>query len=100
MTDDIVTRLRGKEHGNNDLRCKACDSFCCHCELCDCCLEIMEVSLEAADEIEQLREWKDLAYEMRNKYWWFMRRRTLEKFDFLHKTDWKRHKPLENTRHE
>ena len=55
MIDDIVTRLRGKEHGDNDLRCKSCDSFCCHCELCDCCLEILEVCLEAADEIERLR---------------------------------------------
>lgn len=55
MNDDIVTRLRGKEHGDNDLRCKSCDSFCCHCELCDCCLEILEVCLEAADEIERLR---------------------------------------------
>ena len=56
MSDDIVTRLRGKEHGGKDLRCEACDGFCCHCELCDCCIEIMEVSLEAADEIQRLRK--------------------------------------------
>ena len=55
MTDDIVNRLRGKEHGDNDMRCEACDGFCCHCELCDCCLEVLEVCLEAADEIERLR---------------------------------------------
>lgn len=56
MNDDIVTRLRGKEHGDYDLRCESCDSFCCHCELCDCCLEIVEVCLQAADEIESLRK--------------------------------------------
>ena len=67
--DDIVTRLRGKEHGDNDLRCKSCDSFCCHCELCDCCLEILEVCLEAADELEKLRnENKTMA----NLLWDFM----------------------------
>ena len=55
MTDDIVTRLRGKEHGDNENRCESCDEFCCHCELCDCCLEILEVCLVAADEIERLR---------------------------------------------
>lgn len=55
MADDIVTRLRGKEHGTDDKRCEACDGFCCHCELCDCCLEILEVCLQAADEIERLR---------------------------------------------
>lgn len=55
MSDDIITRLRGKEHGTDDKRCEACDGFCCHCELCDCCLEILEVCLQAADEIERLR---------------------------------------------
>lgn len=59
MPDDIVTRLRGKEHGTDDNRCEACDGFCCHCELCDCCLEILEVCLEAADEIERLRAFAD-----------------------------------------
>ena len=63
MTDDIVTRLRGKEHGGKDLRCEACDGFCCHCELCDCCIEIMEVSLESADEIERLRKLAHNLYE-------------------------------------
>ena len=62
MADDIVTRLRGKEHGDNDERCEACDSFCCHCELCDCCIDILEVCLVAADEIERLRSKYALAY--------------------------------------
>lgn len=55
MSYDIVTRLRGKEHGDSDKICEGCDGFCCHCELCDCCLEILEVCLQAADEIERLR---------------------------------------------
>jgi len=55
VSDDIVTRLRGKEHGDDENKCESCDEFCCHCELCDCCIEIMEVCLVAADEIERLR---------------------------------------------
>jgi hypothetical protein len=44
---------------------------------------------EAADEIERLREWKELAYEMRNRSWWAMRNKVLVKFDDMHKSDWK-----------
>jgi hypothetical protein len=57
--EDIVTRLRGKEHGDNDKRCESCDGFCCQCELCDCCLEILEVCLQGADEIQRLRDERD-----------------------------------------
>ena len=64
MTDDIVTRLRDKYRGQ------------------------LLICNEAADEIERLREWKELAYQMRNKYWWVMRTKTLRKFDEMHKADW------------
>lgn len=40
------------------------------------------------EEIEGLREWKELAYAMRNSSWWFMRRKHLKRFDQLHKRDW------------
>jgi hypothetical protein len=66
MTDDIVTRLRGQR--TNGVICE-----------------------QAADEIERLREWKELAYEMRNRSWWAMRKKVLVKFDDMHKSDWKRH---------
>ena len=75
MTDDIVTRLR---------------------EIADADVYRADVSVsklyEAADEIERLREWKELAYQMRNKYWWAMRSKTLKKFDAMHKADWARHR--------
>ena len=66
MNDDIVTRLRNW----HDQR----DSW--------------QTLTEAADEIERLREWKELAYQLRNKYWWAMGRKTLKKFDAMHKADW------------
>ena len=71
MTDDIVTRLRAKYLGQ------------------------LPIVLEAADEIERLREWKELAYQMRNKYWWAMRWKTLKKFDAMHKEDWELPKNVE-----
>ena len=43
---------------------------------------------KAADEIEKLLEWKELAYEMRNRSWWAMRQKVLIKFDYMHKKDW------------
>ena len=64
MADDIVTQLREKYQGQ------------------------LPICAEAADEIERLREWKELAYLMRNKYWWAMLGKTLKKFDSMHKTDW------------
>jgi hypothetical protein len=64
MSDDIVTRLREKYAGQ------------------------LPLCTEAADEIERLREWKELAYQMRNKYWWAMRWKTLKKFDAMHEADW------------
>lgn len=75
MADDIVTRLRNECQCSDD--CRAVNDPC--------------ISMRAADEIERLREWKELAYEMRNKYWWFMRAKTLRKFDAMHKSDWKLH---------
>mgnify|MGYP003656162624 CR=1 FL=1 len=70
MSDDLVTRLRMPydQEGTTD-----------------------KLEMEAADEIERLREWKELAYEMRNRSWWAMRNKVLVKFDDMHKSDWKRH---------
>lgn len=48
----------------------------------------LPICTEAANEIERLREWKELAYQMRNKYWWAMRWKTLKKFDAMHDADW------------
>ncbi len=64
MPDDIVTQLRAKYSGQ------------------------LLICTEAANEIERLREWKELAYQMRNKYWWAMRWKTLKKFDAMHEADW------------
>lgn len=69
MSDDIVTRLR----------------------MCESEYGLGDTCREAADEIERLREWKELAYEMRNRSWWAMRKKVLVKFDDMHKSDWKRH---------
>jgi hypothetical protein len=72
MSDDIVTRLR-----DGDPHCRDGHIY-------------QAWANEAADKIEWLLEWKELAYQMRNKYWWFMRAKTLKKFDQMHKEDWKR----------
>ena len=45
---------------------------------------------DTTEEIERLREWKELAYEMRNRSWWAMRNKVLVKFDYMHKRDWER----------
>ena len=72
MSDDIVTRLRGYDFMRDG--------------------DIPDVIMnKAADEIELLREWKELAYEMRNRSWWAMRNKVLVKFDDMHKSDWKRY---------
>lgn len=71
MIDDIVTRLRGYDFMRDG--------------------DTPDLTMaEAADEIERLREWKELAYQMRNKYWWAMRSKILKEFDALHKADWAR----------
>ena len=72
MNDDIVTRLRTKYQGQ------------------------LPICAEAADEIEQLREWKELAYEMHNKTMrnlssFIFDRKLIKKFNDMHKADWKRH---------
>lgn len=69
-TDDIVNRLRDWAFGTWSPPVKP-------------------LMIEAADEIEQLRKWKDLAYEMRNSAWWMLRRKYLKRFDELHREDWK-----------
>ena len=76
MTDDIVNRLR---------RDVDAETYRAGVE------PTGMITLEAADEIERLREWKELAYEMRNRSWWAMRNKVLVKFDDMHKSDWKRH---------
>ncbi len=76
MIEDIVTRLRQEV-----CKCPYSASFN---ELHKC------LRCEAIDEIELLREWKELAYQMRNKYWWAMRGKTLKEFDAMHKADWAR----------
>ena len=73
MIDDIVTRLRNWHNDHDSALPRSID-------------------LEAADEIERLREWKELAYQMRNKYWWAMRSKILKEFDAMHKADWARHR--------
>jgi hypothetical protein len=40
------------------------------------------------EEIERLKQWKELAYEMRNRSWWAMRNKVLMQFDYMHKRDW------------
>ena len=75
MTDDIVTRLR-HIYSQKDVGVSLNP----------------EVFVQAADEIERLREWKELAYQMRNKYWWAMRSKILKEFDAMHKADWARHR--------
>jgi len=75
MSDDLVTRLR--------LQSKALKLHRFG--------DIMDDWYgEAGDEIERLREWKELAYEMRNRSWWAMRNKVLVKFDDMHKRDWQR----------
>lgn len=82
MSDDIVTRLNTEEMTKAFYK-----AFPTVVTLEDA----MRQALEAADEIERLREWKELAYEMRNRSWWAMRNKVLVKFDDMHKSDWKRH---------
>lgn len=70
MSDDIVTRLRLQTPNRS-------------------------ASMEAADEIERLREWKELAYEIRNRtmrnLWSFIfNRKLINKFNDMHKADWER----------
>lgn len=55
MSDYLVTRLRTIKHDTEDKHCPSCDGFCCTCELCDCCIEVLNSATEAADEIERLR---------------------------------------------
>ncbi len=71
MSDDIVTQLREIQWEHDKTW--------------------QDKMSEAADEIELLREWKELAYEMRNRSWWAMRNKVLVKFDDMHKSDWKRY---------
>lgn len=75
--DDLVTRL-------------------CTFSLDDGTEALTKLLTEAAIEIEQLQQWKDLAYEMRNKSWWAMRSKVLIKFDVMHKYDWHKHKLRRN----
>ena len=42
---------------------------------------------QAADEIERLREWKELCYEIRNSTWLFMRRKHSKKFNSMHNAE-------------
>jgi hypothetical protein len=46
--------------------------------------------IEAADEIEQLRRWKELAYDMKHTAWWALRSKYLVMFRELHNTDWEK----------
>ena len=75
MTDDIVTRLRDCAWVRPDSKWAT---------------ESDKTIAEAADEIEQLRRWKELAYDMRNSRWWALRRKHLARFDELHRADWEK----------
>ena len=66
--DDLVTRL-------------------CTFSLDDGTEALNKLLTEAAIEIDQLKEWKELAYEMRNRSWWAMRHKVLVKFDAMHQHD-------------
>ena len=66
--DDLVTRL-------------------CTFSLDDGTDSLNKLLTEAAIEIDQLQQWKDLAYEMRNRSWWAMRSKVLVKFDVMHQHD-------------
>jgi len=46
-----------------------------------------QINEKLLEEIEHLKEWKELAYEMRNRSWWAMRNKVLMKFDYMHKKD-------------
>ena len=70
MTDDIVTRLRKQAFDIPDREAL-------HDDLWD-----------AMYEIEQLRRWKELSYDIRNSAWWALRRKYLKRFDELHREDW------------
>lgn len=84
MSDDIVTRLR-TALDEMELGCLGCSIINQNDHDSDC------LTQNAANEIERLREWKELAYEMRNRSWWAMRNKVLVKFDDMHKSDWKSH---------
>jgi len=57
----IGKTLREAKHGASleHLHCKSCETFCCHCELCDCCSEKIEAApilARVLDEaIQQIR---------------------------------------------
>ena len=76
MTDDIVTRLQ-------KYAMDIADTEALHDDL-----------WETIYQIEQLRRWKELAYDMRSSAWWALRRKYLVAFRELHNADW------ENTHHE
>jgi hypothetical protein len=78
MTDDIVTRLRDKQ-GLFRVAVGVNQNFI-----------LNTIYNEAADEIEHLREWKELCYEIRNSRWLFMRKKHLKKFDRMHNLDYDR----------
>ena len=75
MTDDIVTRLR-------DCAWVRPDS--------EWATESDKTIAEAADEIEQLRRWKELAYDMKHTAWWALRHKYLVRFRELHNADWRK----------
>ena len=72
MTDDIVTRLR--QHAFD-----IPDREALHDDLWD-----------AMYEIEQLRRWKELAYDMKHTAWWALRHKYLVRFRELHNADWEK----------
>jgi hypothetical protein len=76
MDDDIVTRLRERI------------PYAIHPHV----LAEAKLLSDAVKEIERLLEWKELAYEMRNRSWWAMRKKVLIKFDGMHKRDWAKHR--------
>jgi hypothetical protein len=79
MTDDIVTRLREMKNRLEVSQLREVN----HLKVS----EIQSGLTAAADEIERLREWKELAYLMRNSRWWILRNKHLMEFDYLHRKD-------------
>jgi len=75
VSDDIVTRLR--------------TSYNASLVTCELLPDEIEDMKEAADEIEQLRKWKELAYDIRNG-WFGIPRKYEMKFRELHNADWEK----------
>jgi hypothetical protein len=103
VSDDIVTRLREQvaKHfcyyeGDKCADCRNANEAAFQIEelrkdlnlQARCVGRHYDQFADLRNEIERLREWKELAYLMRNRAWWVLGRRYLTQFDELHRADW------------